>query len=156
MTQSATSSSAAIAGLPNCWSGSARVRQHAESPNGRRITRWFAADPGRARRFSTFSDDLWLDFAQSAIDDTALDTRFALASTADLAGLRPPLFRLSASAGAPSAEKTRAEKTRAEKTRVEKTRAEQTRAAHTSAEKSRHDSSIPALIQGFLTLPGDA
>src|ERR1700733_11416495 len=111
MTQSATSSSAAIAGLPNCWSGSARVRQHAESPNGRRITRWFAAGPGRARRFSTFSDDLWLDFAQSAIDDTALDTRFALASTADLAGLRPPLFRLSASAGAPSAEKTRAEKT---------------------------------------------
>ncbi|MEA2737745.1 MAG: glucose-6-phosphate isomerase [Acetobacteraceae bacterium] len=88
MTQSATSPSS----FPNRQAGFARLRELAERPDGRRITPLFAADPDRAKRFTAYFDDLSLDFSKTAIDDTALDTLFALAETAGLAGFRQRLF----------------------------------------------------------------
>ncbi|MDR3534338.1 MAG: glucose-6-phosphate isomerase [Rhodopila sp.] len=82
----------AISTFPNRQAGFARLRQLAERPDGRRITPLFAADPGRAARFTANFDDLSLDFSKSAIDDAALDTLFALADTADLNGFRQRLF----------------------------------------------------------------
>jgi glucose-6-phosphate isomerase len=64
----------------------------AARPDGHRITPLFAADPGRAARFSASLDDLTLDFSKSAIDDTVLDALFALAQAADLEGFRRRLF----------------------------------------------------------------
>ena len=69
-----------------------RLRALAARPDGRRITPLFAADPGRAARFSASLDDLTLDFSRSAIDDTALEALFALAGAADLEGFRQRLF----------------------------------------------------------------
>jgi len=70
----------------------AGLRQLADRPDGRRITTLFAADPGRAARFTCNFDDLSLDYSKSSIDDTALDALFALADTADLTGFRQRLF----------------------------------------------------------------
>jgi glucose-6-phosphate isomerase len=64
----------------------------AERPDGSRITPLFAADSGRAARFTAHFDDLSLDFSKSSIDDTALDTLFALAETAGLEDFRRRLF----------------------------------------------------------------
>jgi glucose-6-phosphate isomerase len=86
MTQSA------ISALPNRQAGFARLRQLAERPHGRLITPLFAADPRRAARFTAAFGDLALDFSKSSIDDTALDTLFALAETAGLSGFRQRLF----------------------------------------------------------------
>ena len=69
-----------------------RLRALAARPDGRRITPLFAADPGRAARYSASLDDLTLDFSRSAIDDTALEALFALAKAADLEGFRRRLF----------------------------------------------------------------
>ncbi|HEY0183598.1 MAG TPA: glucose-6-phosphate isomerase [Rhodopila sp.] len=86
MTQSA------ISPFPNRHAGFARLRELAERPDGRRITPLFAADPGRAARFTAAFEDLSLDFSKSAIDHTVLDALFALAETADLTGFRQRLF----------------------------------------------------------------
>ncbi len=78
--------------FPNRQAGFAHLRTLADRPDGRRITPLFAADPGRATRFTASFDDLSLDFSKSSIDDTALDALFALARTADLDGFRQRLF----------------------------------------------------------------
>ena len=86
MTQTASTS------FPDRQTGFARLRQLADRPDGRRITTLFAADPGRASRFTAHFDDLWLDFSKSSIDDAALDALFALAETAGLEDFRRRLF----------------------------------------------------------------
>jgi glucose-6-phosphate isomerase len=86
MTQTATPP------FPTRQAGFARLRQLAERPDGRRITSLFAADPGRAARFTAYFGDLSLDFSKSSIDDTALEALFALAETANLVGFRQRLF----------------------------------------------------------------
>jgi glucose-6-phosphate isomerase len=78
--------------FPNRQAGFAHLRTLADRPDGRRITPLFAADPGRATRFTASFNDLSLDFSKSAIDDVALDALFALARTADLDGFRQRLF----------------------------------------------------------------
>src|SRR4051794_31243782 len=70
----------------------ARLAALAARPDGRRITPLFAADPGRAHKFSASFDDLTLDFSKSAIDAAVLDALFALAEAADLEGFRRRLF----------------------------------------------------------------
>jgi glucose-6-phosphate isomerase len=72
--------------------GFARLKTLADRPDGRRITPLFAADPGRAARFTVQLDDLSLDVSKTAIDDTVLDALFALAEAADLNGFRQRLF----------------------------------------------------------------
>ncbi len=69
-----------------------RLRQLADRPDGRRITPLFAADPGRAARFTAHFDDLSLDYSKSSIDDAALEALFGLAETAGLDGFRQRLF----------------------------------------------------------------
>ena len=78
--------------FPNRQAGFTHLRTLADRPDGRRITPLFAADPGRATRFTASFNDLSLDFSKSSIDDTALDALFALARTADLDGFRQRLF----------------------------------------------------------------
>ncbi|WP_204848197.1 glucose-6-phosphate isomerase [Rhodopila globiformis] len=70
----------------------ARLKALADRPDGRRITPLFAADPGRAARFTAQLDDLSLDLSKTAIDEAALDALFALAEAADLDGFRRRLF----------------------------------------------------------------
>src|SRR4051812_39273040 len=70
----------------------ARLAALAARPDGRRITTLFAADPGRARRFSASLEDLTLDYSKSAIDQETLDALFALAEAVDLDGFRRGLF----------------------------------------------------------------
>ena len=69
-----------------------RLAALAARPEGRRITPLFAADPGRAHRFTAALDDLTLDFSKSAIDDAVLDALLSLAAAADLTGFRRRLF----------------------------------------------------------------
>ena len=68
--------------------GFAQLRALADRPDGRSITKLFAADPARAANFTVSFDDLALDFSKSSIDDEALQALFALAQTADLTGFR--------------------------------------------------------------------
>jgi glucose-6-phosphate isomerase len=70
----------------------ARLKALADRPDGRRITPLFAADPGRAARFTAQLDDLSLDLSKTAIDAAAFDALFALAEAADLDGFRRRLF----------------------------------------------------------------
>jgi len=70
----------------------ARLTALAARPDGRRITPLFAADPGRAHKFSASLDDVTLDYSKSAIDTQVLDALFGLAEAADLAGFRRRLF----------------------------------------------------------------
>jgi len=72
--------------------GFSHLRALADRPDGRHITKLFAADPGRAARFTVHFADLSLDFSKSSIDDTALDALFALAETAGLNRFRQRLF----------------------------------------------------------------
>jgi glucose-6-phosphate isomerase len=72
--------------------GFSRLRALADRPDGRKITKLFAADPARAARFTAHFNDLSLDFSKSSIDDIALDALFALAEAADLTGFRHRLF----------------------------------------------------------------
>jgi glucose-6-phosphate isomerase len=78
--------------FPNRQAGFHHLRTLADRPDGRQINRLFAADPGRAVRFTASFADLSLDFSKSSIDDTALEALFALAHTADLDGFRRRLF----------------------------------------------------------------
>ena len=86
MTQTAATS------MPDRQTGFARLRHLAERPDGQRITPLFAADPGRAARFTACFDDLALDYSKSSIDDTALAALFALAEAAGLEAFRQRLF----------------------------------------------------------------
>ena len=70
----------------------ARLRQLASRPDGKRITKLFAADPARAARFTATMDDLVLDFSKSSIDGAALDALFDLAHTAGLDDFRQRMF----------------------------------------------------------------
>ncbi len=70
----------------------ARLRHLADRPGGRAITPLFAADPGRAARYTAALDDLTLDFSKTAIDAPALDALFALAEAANLEDFRRRLF----------------------------------------------------------------
>ena len=76
----------------SCSAAFARLRQRASRPDARRITSLFAADPGRAARFTVALDDLTLDFSKSSIDDEALDALFDLAETAGLNDFRRRMF----------------------------------------------------------------
>ncbi|MBN8873263.1 MAG: glucose-6-phosphate isomerase [Rhodospirillales bacterium] len=78
--------------FPDRQAAFARLRDLAARPDGRRITPLFAADSGRAERFTARFDDLTLDISKTAIDEAALETLFALAETADLEGFRRRLF----------------------------------------------------------------
>lgn len=78
--------------FPDRKAGFAFLRHLAQRPDGARITPLFAADPGRAERFSVTLDDLSLDFAKTSIDDAALDALFALADAAGLDDFRRRLF----------------------------------------------------------------
>jgi glucose-6-phosphate isomerase len=78
--------------FPNRQAGFHHLRTLADRPDGRAINKLFAADPGRAVRFTASFADLSLDFSKSSIDDTALEALFALARTADLDGFRRRLF----------------------------------------------------------------
>lgn len=77
---------------PNRQTAFNHLRALAERPNGRKITPLFARDPNRASRFTVAFDDLTLDFSKSAIDDTVLDSLFALAATTGLENFRQRLF----------------------------------------------------------------
>jgi glucose-6-phosphate isomerase len=78
--------------FPDRQAGFTQLRALADRRDGRRITKLFAADPGRAARFTASLGDLSLDFSKSSIDDAALEALFALARTADLDGFRRRLF----------------------------------------------------------------
>ena len=82
----------AVTVFPDRQTGFAHLRQLAERPDGRRIMPLFAADPGRAGRFTAYFDDLSLDFSKSSIDDMGLAALFALAETAGLEDFRRRLF----------------------------------------------------------------
>ena len=82
----------ATAPFPTRQAAFSHLRSLAERPAGRLITPLFAADPGRAARFTAHFGDLSLDFSKSSIDDAALAALFALAQTADLTGFRQRLF----------------------------------------------------------------
>ena len=82
----------ALPPFANRQAGFSHLRSLAERPGGRLITPLFAADPGRAERFTAHFDDLSLDFSKSSIDDAALTALFALTETADLHGFRQRLF----------------------------------------------------------------
>jgi len=52
----------------------------------------FAADPGRAARFSAEGAGLFLDWSKNRITDEVMDALFDLARTADVEGLRERMF----------------------------------------------------------------
>ncbi|MBN8898628.1 MAG: hypothetical protein J0H35_10655, partial [Rhodospirillales bacterium] len=54
--------------FPDRQAAFARLRDLAARPDGRRITPLFAADSGRAERFTARFDDLTLDISKTAID----------------------------------------------------------------------------------------
>ncbi|MCC7428773.1 MAG: glucose-6-phosphate isomerase [Alphaproteobacteria bacterium] len=66
----------------------AALAARAARPEARAIRALFAADPGRAGRFTRSLDDLALDFAKTPIDAATLDLLLALARAADVEGLR--------------------------------------------------------------------
>ncbi len=68
------------------------VHDAAARPGGRGIRRLFAADPGRAARFTARLDDLTLDLSKTAIDDVARAALLGLAEAAGLEGFRERLF----------------------------------------------------------------
>jgi len=69
-----------------------RLTTLAARPGGRAIRKLFAADPGRAARFSATLDDLTLDFSKTSIDAPALAALLDLARLAGLDGFRERLF----------------------------------------------------------------
>ena len=73
-----------------------RLATLAARPGAANIRPLFAADPGRARRFTATLDDMALDLSKTAIDGEALVALLDLAHAAGLEGFRARLF-----AGAP-------------------------------------------------------
>jgi glucose-6-phosphate isomerase len=71
------------------WS---RLAALAARPGAADIRALFAADPGRAGRFTARLDDLTLDWSKTAIDDAARDALLTLARAAGLEGFRARLF----------------------------------------------------------------
>ena len=71
------------------WS---RLLALAARPGAGDIRALFAADPGRAARYTATLDDLTLDWSKTAIDDAARAALFALARVADVEGFRARLF----------------------------------------------------------------
>ena len=64
----------------------------AARPGAGDIRALFAADPGRAARFTAALDDLTLDWSKTAIDDVARAALFGLARASGLEGFRDRLF----------------------------------------------------------------
>lgn len=64
----------------------------AARPGARDTRAFFAADPGRAARFSASCGELTLDYSKTPIDPAARDALFALARAADVEGFRARLF----------------------------------------------------------------
>jgi glucose-6-phosphate isomerase len=69
-----------------------RLAALAARPGGHDIRALFAADPGRAGRFTATLDDLTLDWSKTAIDAAARGALFGLARAAGLEGFRARLF----------------------------------------------------------------
>ena len=70
----------------------ARLAALAARPGSGDIRALFAADPGRAPRFTATLDDLTLDWSKTAIDDAARDALLALARAAGLETFRARMF----------------------------------------------------------------
>jgi glucose-6-phosphate isomerase len=70
----------------------ATLHRLAARPGAADIRALFAADPGRATRFTATLDDLTLDLSKTAIDDAARDALLALAEAAGLEAFRRALF----------------------------------------------------------------
>ena len=71
------------------WQALAR---HAETMGGRHMRELFAADPGRARRFSLEHDGLLLDYSKHRITAETLALLLDLARAADVEGWRARMF----------------------------------------------------------------
>ena len=69
-----------------------RLSALAARPEARAIRPLFAADPGRAGRFTVHHGDLTVDFSKTSIDGAALVGLLDLAHAADLDGFRKRLF----------------------------------------------------------------
>ena len=65
---------------------------HAEATAGASMRELFAADPGRARRFSLELDDLLLDYSKNRITEETLRLLLGLARKAGVEGWRDRMF----------------------------------------------------------------
>jgi glucose-6-phosphate isomerase len=61
-------------------------------PGAHDIRGLFAADPGRASRYTAVSDDLAIDYSKTSLDDAAIEALHALARAAGLSLFRDRLF----------------------------------------------------------------
>ncbi len=69
-----------------------RVASLAAAPGAAAIRPLFAADPGRAARYTLHLDDLTLDASKSSVSDTALDALHDLLAASGFDGFRERLF----------------------------------------------------------------
>ena len=68
------------------------LQAHHREMQGRRLRDLFAADPGRAARFSLEAGDLYLDYAKNLVTAETLDRLLALARAVDVPGAVADMF----------------------------------------------------------------